>query len=1144
MKAIDVASDKSEILQQCDTLIKLMAANNSPGPVADFLIPGLNRPQPLPIVNVPSSYHILPSLDSAQLPVTVTGIVGASARTSTQSLHGTDSIKTVGSYHIRLPPSFSIPLPPTQSTSTSTIPTVTTPNKIGNLPVATTIQHPPSSSMTQFTASPSYSGFNGHYANGPKKSEHPNSNHRLAIREPSAQRLSGPPQGRDARKPPAAMFSSVNPFTSVVQGDANVRINFDALTSQQPKVNEREKQEMMARAWLEETRLEPLSIVATVITVWKSEDLISQSVVRVTSSEIARGSKMNTPEDPRLGTLDNDKMCATCRKSNMDCPGHLGYIRLHELGHFLHPLFANYAIQVLTCVCNSCSGLLISEAQMAQQRLLTLQGPARLAKLAEICAKLPCNRHRPSPDQRSCTPNPVYEGGKFRNGYTVKYKHSISSVEGNKGRRAKKSDITGIESVKPIKQIKTIFEHINAKDVELMGFTCGAHPLRFILENVPVIPPAARPKTVRDGIIQHDYLTTAYQDIINGNNAIETEKDELQRSNRIGNLYFHISHMIDNKDAKYTRGPTEIVLGIKERLTSKEGIIRGHSMGKRVNFCARTVLGPGAEIPFGWIGLPDLARPELTVPIVVHRHNLAYVRQLYTQKQIRRLMPGHGDLRGCRILIDEKNTNKYTPVIGDTVERWSFDGDWVIFNRQPTLSKYSMMAYRAKFGPWKTIRMHMSATPPHNADFDGDEGNYHMLQSIGSRVEADYLVSIENNVLNSHKNSAAIGIVYNGLSSMYMLTQPTRFLTSKEMDLGLSLLTYRLDLPTLETRLQQSRINPLSGAALFSALLPADFWYEKKDSKNTVKVRNGILITGVITKEHIGIAGNTIVQSIWKWYGRKRSSAFITDCTYLADWHIEYRGLSIGYKDCVAPNLEQVTQFIKKDLSEIQLKIAALGPERPDMGSLEKEYRERQIQGFLNNISALGQRIANQALTANNPLNIMANSKAKGSDINTAQITGLLGQQFIKGSRPAMTITAGTRVLPYFDSNSSDIAARGFCRNNFMNGLDPGELFFHAMATRIGLMDTATKTSEVGHMQHRMVKVMEDVITRYDGSVRNSNGVIFQYSHTDGFDAAELVNTHSNATGNLISFINLDECVGRINMRYGYDQIRPLSDAS
>jgi DNA-directed RNA polymerase beta' subunit len=153
-----------------------------------------------------------------------------------------------------------------------------------------------------------------------------------------------------------------------------------------------------------------------------------------------------------------------------------------------------------------------------------------------------------------------------------------------------------------------------------------------------------------------------------------------------------------------------------------------------------------------------------------------------------------------------------------------------------------------------------------------------------------------------------------------------------------------------------------------------------------------------------------------------------------------------------------------------------------------------------------------------------------------------LGQQFIKGMRPAMTLTGGTRVLPYFDRNSSDIAARGFCSSSFMKGLDPAELFFHAMATRIGLMDTATKTSDVGHMQHRAVKVMEDVTVRYDGSVRNCNGAIFQFSYLDGFDAGQLVNTHSSGTGNLTSFINLEESVGRINTSYGYDQIRKMPD--
>jgi DNA-directed RNA polymerase II subunit RPB1 len=936
--------------------------------------------------------------------------------------------------------------------------------------------------------------------------------------------------------------SNVNRFTTIVQGDPNAPINIERVMSEQRTVNEREKQEMMARAMRDEIRLEPLNIVATVLTIWSKDDMVKQSVVKITSHKINGDNKMGTPDDPRLGTLDNDKMCATCKKSNMDCPGHLGYIQLNH--HFLHPCFGLFAIQVLTCVCNSCSGLLVNRGYMEQQRLLSLQGPARLKKLAEVCAKLPCNRYVGStdPNRRRCAPNPVYETSKIKTMYNVKYRLALPGPDGKRGRKPKKGE--EMEALRPIKDIKTIFENISPEDIELMGFTCGAHPKRFILEVLAVIPPCARPKTVRDGATQIDYLTSAYQDIISNNNSIVTESDPMDREKNIRNLHFYISHMIDNTDGKYTRSPTEPVLSVKERITSKEGIIRGLLMGKRVNFCLRTVLGPGAELPFGWLGLPEAARPVLTIPVVVHQLNTVYIRELYSQGQIAHIIPGSGKLRGCRIVINQKTMNNYTPVIGDIVERWSRDGDWCLFNRQPTLSKYSIMAYRIKFGPWKTIRMHMSATRPHNADFDGDEGNVHMLQTVGSQVEAATFASIESNILNSHTNSASIGIVYNGISSIYMLTQRNLMLTQKEMDAGLQCLTYREDLPSLSIRLAKykDQIAPLSGCALFSALLPSDFWYEKKVKNNLVQIREGILISGYITKDHIGVAGNTIIQSMLKWCRRKRTTAFITDCTYLSDWYIEHRGLTVGYIDCIAPNADKVEEVINRDLTEIQLKISALGPDRPDMGDLEKEYREKQIRSFLDNTAAIGQKIANQALSKDNPLNIMSESKAKGSDINTAQITGLLGQQFIKGMRPAMTITGGTRVLPYFDRNSTDIAARGFCSSSFMKGLDPAELFFHAMATRIGLMDTATKTSDVGHMQHRMVKVMEDVTVRYDGSVRNSNGVIFQYSHLDGFDAAQLVNTHSSSTGSLTSFISLEESIGRINTSYGYDQIRKAPD--
>jgi DNA-directed RNA polymerase beta' subunit len=91
------------------------------------------------------------------------------------------------------------------------------------------------------------------------------------------------------------------------------------------------------------------------------------------------------------------------------------------------------------------------------------------------------------------------------------------------------------------------------------------------------------------------------------------------------------------------------------------------------------------------------------------------------------------------------------------------------------------------------------------------------------------------------------------------------------------------------------------------------------------------------------------------------------------------------------------------------------------------------------------------------------------------------------------------------------------------------------MASRIGLMDTALKTADIGHMHHRMVKVLEDLTLRYDGSVRNASNVIFSCIRIPmDFPLLKLFRASSNSLGNVLSFIDLDTTIGYLNTLNGY----------
>lgn len=949
-----------------------------------------------------------------------------------------------------------------------------------------------------------------------------------------------------------------------------VKINLEDEVGNLPKISNYDKNKSLANTEDIEDKMDKYTIIGVNFKILNKETLDKISVVDV-SSKISRSddrfiecqsdripgmynnsgcTKVVEPLPPEtsitsyteMGVMDNNVRCPKCNKTNIDCPGHLGQITLNR--HFIHPMFMEFAIRSLTSVCNSCSKILVSESYMVQTGINRLSGKARLKKISEVAKQCRCENSKFA----NCVPNPEYNMTGIKDTYKIKY--TIS----------KKGDA----NIKEIEEVEKIFDNISNEDAILLGFLNGSHPRDMIMKSFAVIPPCARPFTIRDGQKKEDHLTTCYDEIIRDNfkyartnaeakiKGFQGRKEEegsdmncLRKSER--DLHFHISHFIDNHDGKYCRSPTEKIIGIKQRITKKEGLIRGNIMGKRVNFCGRTVLGPDSSLKIGEVSIPESMSKVLTIPEMVHEKNLDFIRDLWEKRKINYYYPGYGEAKNRRFKFDEKLYNnsykgqRVIPNVGDKVERQIMDGDVVLVNRQPTLYKYSMVGNTVKISDKKTLGIHMCETKMRNADFDGDEGNIHVIQALDARVEAMTFAHSQACIPSALTNSAMIGMLFNALSSAYLMTNKNMFLTDEEMKEGRDKLTNKDYLPSLAKRLKKHGVNPNSGKALFSSLLPPDFQYEHgrkanddSDSKDYVLIKDGVLIRGVIAKDYIERGGKTIQMSIWKWYGQEKAVSFITDCVFLTDWFIYIHGLTIGYDDiCPSPEIrEKILTKIRNDVKESQIKIDALPSDIKQMTVVEKEHRESLINSYLSFATQNGGVISKEILPKTNPLNIMSDSGAKGNAVNTSNITGILGQTMVSGARPEKRYSQGTRCIPYFEYNSEDIHARGFCDNNFMTGLTPSELYFLSESTRIAVCNSAITTADTGHMHHRLVKVMEDVKVEYDGSVRNARGTIYQFSYYDGYDVGEISNTSSETAGEVVSFINIKEAVSRINAEY------------
>ena len=348
-----------------------------------------------------------------------------------------------------------------------------------------------------------------------------------------------------------------------------------------------------------------------------------------------------------------------------------------------------------------------------------------------------------------------------------------------------------------------------------------------------------------------------------------------------------------------------------------------------------------------------------------------------------------------------------------------------------------------------------------------------------------------------------------------------------------------LDINDLRERAEKHNVPFFTGKMLFSAALPRDFFYKKDDNatKNYVLIKDGILLSGRITSQTIGLAHNSIIQVMYKnYYNGKIVNEFSSNAKFIADQFLARRGFTVGYDDCVIPESKRREQemILLEEFMKAQSAAYKISKKLDD--PLEEQRRESQITSYFDTIKLVGKKIVGLVENNKTPNSIvdMYLAGSKGTPLNVAQITTTIGQTFLKGKRFPCNLTNNTRCLPTFEPESVDIRSRGFILNSFMTGLTPSELFLFQAAGRTGLIDTALKTADVGDMHRKMVKILEDIVVMEDGSVRNNRGIIIQFVYgEDGFDAGNLQFT-PGPNGNIPSFIDLDADANEINSKYGF----------
>ncbi len=823
--------------------------------------------------------------------------------------------------------------------------------------------------------------------------------------------------------------------------------------------------------------------------------------------------------DKRLGTLEPGQRCETCGGLPGQCPGHFGDIELAQ--PVIHVGFVKNIYVALQATCREC-GRLTLEPERFKRYLVLLDKYKKSGNI--IFEQALINKASKLAMKTMECP---YCGTKK---YKIRLERPTSFYE--------EIEENGQKTLKPLspKDIRFRLERIPSDDAKLIGFDPEvARPEWTVITVLPVPPISVRPSiTLESGERSEDDLTHKLGDIIRTNEKlkanIESGAPQMIIDEHWNLLQFHVSTYFDNEIPGVSPSVHRSGRPLKtlaQRLKGKEGRFRSNLSGKRVDFSARTVISPDPNIGINEVGVPYEVAMTLTVPEVVTSWNISWLKELvrrgpYEYPGANYIVSPDGKLTDLRFVKD-RNALAEKLMPGYIVERHLQNGDLVIFNRQPSLHRMSMMAHAVRVLPGRTFRINPISCTPYNADFDGDEMNLHVPQNEEARAEMDVLMRVKEHLLTPRYGGVIIGMIHDYISSAYLLTRRQTSIDRFKASLILGAAGYKGPIP----------YDRISGKEVFSMLIP-DINYEGKsradlDPQDTkVVIKRGKLLSGVVDHNTIGDQkAGTLIHSIILKLGTDAGSDFIDKAGWALLRYLDTYGFTMGLDEEDIPEeaRKEISKVIEVHINRVNQLIEDYknGKLEREPGATLEETLEQKIINELNLARDEAGSIAEKYFKGNNSALITAKTGARGKMLNLTQMTACIGQQTIRGSR----INRGyqNRTLPHFRPNDISAEAKGFIASNYKKGLSPTEFFFHAMTGREGLVDTAVRTSQSGYMQRRLINALLDLYVSYDGTVRTSDNYIVQFIYgEDGVDPSKAI------AGQPVDFKDL---IATIKEKYG-----------
>lgn len=866
--------------------------------------------------------------------------------------------------------------------------------------------------------------------------------------------------------------------------------------------------------------------------------------------------RKNTHADLRMGPLEDGVKCETCVGDYMTCGGHPGHISLPI--PVTNKLFHTTILKILQSICLKCSRSRIHPDHASLKIPVSVTSSGRLdavstkSKTIAVCPHADCKFEIPI--KIFC----CKESDEFK----------YPSFDGTKILKAK--------------DILDLFRNIPKETCEFIGVghNSGFHTLStnpklmknghhihscspdsYIIENIQVLPPQARPYVMRDGQKCDDDLTEAYNNIVKcciklrGGGKVRTtkrrkpstESDVMELENKLRDLVWSI--IINDKKKLKNQNGARPCKSITSRITKKEGQIQVNIAGKRVDYSARDVIiGGSIEIKCNEFGVPLCIANALTYPDKVHSHNFDYLQSLVSEGKVKKIIR---DKRTINLSSYADKGIKMKLQIGDKIARVMMNGDVILVNRQPTLRKEGMKGFFVKIVAGNAFRLAESFTKSFNADFDGDEMNIHIPQDAESYIECATIMRAAMHIVSEQKNGPVDGIVQDGLVGSYILTMSwsganpdimvnkgvamdcivgAGISKGRYTDLLHRAAKYYPDYIKVTDDYCELLKDEIPGKLFYSILFPRNLNYKKKTDVHPhhpiVEIENGIILptSGPVCSKIVGSKQGSIVHILWKEYSPDIAVDFLSECQQITNRWLPHYGFSFGLSDCMLKEGFDISEKIKETKDKVN-RILRNVHEHPT------PEQESDILSHLNSLMNEGLRIGNEGLVKGqrNALNIMRDSGAKGAVVNTTQITVAVGQQNTKGSRIESTLSGGSRTLPHFDKYDNGPEAKGMVWSSYVKGLSPSEAYHHAICGRRGLLDTSMNTSNSGYINKKLSKKVEDNIAKC-GMVVDATGRIVQFLYGgDGMGGKYIYNIPGR---NLPFFINCSRIADRLNSDY------------